>query len=248
MNTQIYQGPTITYIASRTIQDQYEKASKKLMEDIPFIRDINSVNSFQELFPRFSEPNFHTDFITFDIEELYRVEDANAYELLKTLRTLINCTVRRGPNGKMIKRSTKLICSVGDTTPIHMVKDVMKLVDRMTIRVGNSCTYEEVRDDVSAFVRGDTSMPKQILDMLRPKKVKTIRLNRRPGEIHLTPRQRQIFDLISTRGASNKAIAKLLDISESTVKLHTSAILKKYGVKNRTQLAVFSRAKEKDYV
>jgi DNA-binding NarL/FixJ family response regulator len=56
--------------------------------------------------------------------------------------------------------------------------------------------------------------------------------------IKLTPRQLQILHLIKTRGASNKMIARQLKISESTVKVHVGAILKKYGVANRTQLAV----------
>lgn len=57
----------------------------------------------------------------------------------------------------------------------------------------------------------------------------------------LTPRQRQILDIVANRGASNKTIARMLNITESTVKLHMSGILKKYGVRNRTQLALFAR-------
>lgn len=60
-------------------------------------------------------------------------------------------------------------------------------------------------------------------------------------EVKLTARQHQIFDIITTRGASNKHIAKMLNISESTVKLHVGSIFKKYGVRNRTQLAVFAK-------
>jgi len=62
-----------------------------------------------------------------------------------------------------------------------------------------------------------------------------------PGEIRLTDRQQQIFDLVTTRGCSNKQVARLLNLSESTVKLHLSAVFRKYGVINRTQLAVFSQ-------
>jgi DNA-binding NarL/FixJ family response regulator len=54
----------------------------------------------------------------------------------------------------------------------------------------------------------------------------------------LTPRQNQVLKLICHRGLSNKAIGNILKISESTVKIHTSAILKSYGVKNRTQLVL----------
>jgi len=61
------------------------------------------------------------------------------------------------------------------------------------------------------------------------------------GHIQLTDRQQQIFDLVTTRGCSNKQMSRLLNVSESTVKLHLSAVFRKYGVKNRTQLAVFSQ-------
>ena len=61
-------------------------------------------------------------------------------------------------------------------------------------------------------------------------------------KITLTPRQRQILDIIVTRGVSNKNIARMLHISESTVKLHMSSILKKFGVRNRTQLALFAKS------
>lgn len=56
--------------------------------------------------------------------------------------------------------------------------------------------------------------------------------------LRLTPRQSQVLKLICHRGLSNKAIGNILKISESTVKIHTSAILKRYGVKNRTQLVL----------
>jgi DNA-binding NarL/FixJ family response regulator len=57
-------------------------------------------------------------------------------------------------------------------------------------------------------------------------------------EIHLTDRQQQVFDLIAKRGLSNKQIAKMLNISESTVKIHVSAVMKHFCVRNRTQLAL----------
>ena len=60
-------------------------------------------------------------------------------------------------------------------------------------------------------------------------------------KITLTPRQRQILEIVATRGISNKNIARMLHISESTVKLHMSGILKKFGLRNRTQLALFAR-------
>lgn len=49
----------------------------------------------------------------------------------------------------------------------------------------------------------------------------------------LTPRQREVLALLG-KGKSNKEIARHLDLSEGTVKLHVTAILKALGVSNRT--------------
>jgi len=52
----------------------------------------------------------------------------------------------------------------------------------------------------------------------------------------LTKRQAEILSQIR-QGASNRMIADMLGISEGTVKLHVSAILKKLNVRNRTEAA-----------
>lgn len=58
-------------------------------------------------------------------------------------------------------------------------------------------------------------------------------------EIALTFRQEQILKMICSHGMTNRQIAKRLDLSESTVKMHIGLILKKYAVQDRTQL-IFS--------
>ena len=52
----------------------------------------------------------------------------------------------------------------------------------------------------------------------------------------LTRRQREILRLVRN-GASNRVIAETLGISEGTVKLHVSSILKRLNVRNRTEAA-----------
>lgn len=53
----------------------------------------------------------------------------------------------------------------------------------------------------------------------------------------ITPRQRCVLDMLSS-GYSNKQIAAMLDIAESTVKAHVSSLLRAVACTNRTQLAV----------
>lgn len=54
----------------------------------------------------------------------------------------------------------------------------------------------------------------------------------------LTPKQREVFELIATRGIGNKQIARMLGITESTVKVHVSNLMRNFCVRNRTQLAL----------
>jgi DNA-binding NarL/FixJ family response regulator len=60
-------------------------------------------------------------------------------------------------------------------------------------------------------------------------------------EISLSGREYEIFNLVARRGLSNKKISQMLSITEDTVKYHVGNIFKKYGVKNRTQLALCNR-------
>jgi len=53
----------------------------------------------------------------------------------------------------------------------------------------------------------------------------------------LTARQRTILELLS-RGDTNKAIARRLGMREGTVKAHVRQIMHKFGVTNRTEVAV----------
>lgn len=52
-----------------------------------------------------------------------------------------------------------------------------------------------------------------------------------------TPRQMQVLKQM-LEGLSNKVIAANMDIAESTIKMHVTAILKKLMVTNRTQAAI----------
>ena len=57
-------------------------------------------------------------------------------------------------------------------------------------------------------------------------------------EIKLSEREQEIFNLVTRRGMSNKDIGIRLSLTESTVKGYVSSIMKKYGVRSRTQLAL----------
>ena len=56
-------------------------------------------------------------------------------------------------------------------------------------------------------------------------------------QLILTHRQKEVLELLAN-GESNKSISHHLNISENTVKVHVTAILKILGVCNRTKAAL----------
>ncbi len=59
------------------------------------------------------------------------------------------------------------------------------------------------------------------------------------GIERLTVREREVIIMLA-RGASNKEIARSLDLVESTVKIHVQGILRKLNLSSRVQAAVFA--------
>ena len=56
--------------------------------------------------------------------------------------------------------------------------------------------------------------------------------------VHLSPRQRQIVELVGGEGLSWKAVARRLDISESTVRVHLFRLMVKLGSTRRPREAI----------
>ncbi|MBB4267299.1 LuxR C-terminal-related transcriptional regulator [Roseospira visakhapatnamensis] len=76
------------------------------------------------------------------------------------------------------------------------------------------------------------ALPLQAMTMTPPEGIA------RPiASVPLTPRQREVLALLG-QGQSNKEIARALGLSEGTVKLHVTAILKALKVNNRTGAVV----------
>ena len=101
-----------------------------------------------------------------------------------------------------------------DTTPLQL-RDAIR-----TVHTGNAVLAPA---DLSTLLEG----------RLRPQAPPP------PAYLGLTEKEQQVFAAVA-RGLSNTEIAGLVFASESTVKTHVGAILRKLGLRDRVQIVVFA--------
>lgn len=97
-------------------------------------------------------------------------------------------------------------------------------------------------ESIQRAARGESVMSPQIAhklaDSLRaPPKGGVSASAVNPGK--LSPREREIIVMLA-HGASNKEIARVLSLSESTIKIHVQGILRKLNIAKRVQAAVYA--------
>lgn len=95
-------------------------------------------------------------------------------------------------------------------------------------------------DSIRRAVKGESVMSPQmsaaLVDAVR-KPVIEKQLEKKT--VKLTPRESEIIIMLA-QGESNKSIARMLDLAESTVKIHVQGILRKLNITSRVQAAVYA--------
>jgi two-component system nitrate/nitrite response regulator NarL len=183
------------------------------------VQVVASVSSGEEGVRRARE--LPSDVILLDI----KMPGMNGIETLKRLRASGVCTpvvmltmsradedlgaaLRAGAQGYLLK----------DIDPERLVPTLESVLR------GDSVVAEELVGTLAHLVRGDAG-------------TETAAPARETPLSDLTPRELEILDHIA-EGLSNKMIARALDITDGTVKLHVKAILRKLGVRSRVEAAV----------
>lgn len=119
-------------------------------------------------------------------------------------------------------------------THVTTIKELQKHRILAIVPSAKTLGTKSTRSAIEAMLNDEQHWPKDIISKLPGNEQKTKNKNSHS----LTLRQQEVFDLIARRGLSNKQIARVLNISESTVKIHVSAVMKNLCVRNRTQLAL----------
>ncbi len=93
---------------------------------------------------------------------------------------------------------------------------------------------------IQLMLEGGTYIPPHLLSLIRDEPIEEPMSSSK----HLTERQLEVLKLIRS-GMTNKEIARLLGISEATVKAHVTAILRYKGVSSRNKLLLWRKRTKK---
>lgn len=156
-----------------------------------------------------------------------------------------------GLNGQQLTRSI-----VGEKLPTRVLlltayDDTEQKIHAMRAGAAAYCTKdvqpEELVNVIRAVASGKYVIGEQMFDAhslerwLNLQTEGAVRPYNDPGETlqPLSNREMEVLTYV-TRGMSNKEIAVLLKISQQTVKNHVTSILRKLGVEDRTQAAIYA--------
>jgi len=100
-------------------------------------------------------------------------------------------------------------------------------------------TPEHILDAVRVIGAGDALLAPNITRRLITEFAARSLFRPLPRLADLTPREREVFDLLAT-GLANAEIAARLHLAEQTVKSHVSSVLLKLGLRDRVQAVVLA--------
>ncbi len=134
---------------------------------------------------------------------------------------------------------------VMDLLPVH--EDIVDFVKvGVSGFVTKDATFDEFVTTIRSVANGDTVLPPRTEPSLFARIASDAAARREQHalqEVRLTPREREVIDLIS-EGLSNKEIAQRLEIATHTVKSHVRNVMEKLALHTRLQIAAYSHRED----
>jgi DNA-binding NarL/FixJ family response regulator len=122
------------------------------------------------------------------------------------------------------------------TKETHDLREFGPLVGKVGAIMPHTSDLEEIALVARVVRAGLFLLPSGMISYLQPPKTKTVDAVAIASS--LTYREAGVLALIA-KGCSNKVIARNLGINDTTVRVHVRAVLRKIGVHNRTEAALF---------
>jgi DNA-binding NarL/FixJ family response regulator len=183
-----------------------------------------------QLISKLQMPNYVCDVVIVDLAVLMGTPGSTVMDMVNCVHT-VRRSVTKHPDMRLYVAVTadedpSVIRQVVKTPGVHGLCPILTQgFDQHDLQLAVNCMYLY-----------QTHIPDQIQQRLNQNKNTPVK---QPSAAKLTGRQAEIFELVTVHAASNKVIAHRLKISEGSVKAHVTNLLRKFGLRSRTELAVY---------
>lgn len=134
--------------------------------------------------------------------------------------------------------SQKTLLILSNTADIEAITAFAKSSLNGLICLNDPAIQQKISRALSGDVVVSDSYMNDYLSSLRVKTAKSLSSRAREAIESLTKREHEVFQLLA-QGKSNKLIARNLDISDGTVKVHVKRVLKKLNARSRYEAAMY---------
>lgn len=167
-----------------------------------------------------------------------------ALELAESLEpNIVLMDVRLGPGIDGLEATRRIIAAGLPCRIIMLTLHEIPAYVREALAAGaagyvlKDAAIEELRAAIEQVMAGQSALPLELVAAAMKDNAPAPR--RESLEEILTQREREVVELIA-QGQTNKEIARELEISPATVKVHVERLIGKLGVADRTQAAVLA--------
>lgn len=178
--------------------------------------------TYEEAIEKFE--HFHPSLVLLDLN----MKGTNGIEILSAIKS-------RDP-------STRVIMLTVSDNPTDLVQAIRSGVDGYLLKDQDP---DEILSKIKMAVEGKTVLSPQLMSALSASLKQDDHALAKRELKELTNREIAVLQCIA-KGMSNKAIARELDISDGTVKVHVKHVLRKLSFRSRVEAAVWMAEKERD--
>ena len=153
--------------------------------------------------------------------------------LREALESGVDALLSKDISGEVLQRSIELVMLGQQLFPASLARSLVEASEAVSsVPPASPPTSPPTREESSSVIRLEQHKAERRLELM-------------PGHgdhkrsVILSERESQILRCL-INGSPNKAIARVLGIAEATVKVHVKGLLRKVGVHNRTQAAIWA--------
>lgn len=117
---------SIVFIKNESYPDNLDEIISRLITELPIT--VTALSNLETLLAALTNSLYKIDFVVLDIFDCNNIISADSFDLIRTIKTVIECTHYKSTNKTpAVKRTTKIVLLVKDTTDPTILQQILHM-------------------------------------------------------------------------------------------------------------------------